>query len=47
MTFIITSFNFIAKAIRNKSNEMKLNGTCANLTTFFIICKVLQYLNDF
>ena len=28
-------------------SEIKLNGTCANLTVFLFICKVVHYLNDF
>ena len=37
------SFNFIAKVSTNKKNEIKLDGTCANLTSSFLIYKVLKY----
>ena len=40
-------FNFIAKVSTNKYSEIKLHGTCANLTVFFVISKVVHYLNDF
>ena len=47
MAFMIGMFQFIAKVITNKQNEIKSNGTCANLIAFFLIYKVLWYFNDF
>ena len=40
-------FNFIGKVSTNKKSETKSRRTCANLTVFLIICKVVQCLNDF
>ena len=40
-------FNFVAKVSTNKPNEIKSNGTCANLRAFFLIYKILRYVNDF
>ena len=37
------SFNFIAKVSTNKKNKIKLDGTCVNLTSSFLIYKVLKY----
>ena len=40
-------FNFIAKVNVSRSIKMKLNGTRANLTVFFLIYNALYCLNDF
>ena len=40
-------FNSIAKVSTNKPNEIKSNGTCADLRAFFLIYKILRNFNDF
>ena len=47
MTFIIGIFNFIAKLSINKQNEKNPPETCANLTEFFLVNKIVYYLNEF
>ena len=43
----LAPFNFIGKVSTNKKSETKSRQTCANLTVFFLISKVVQCLNDF
>ena len=48
MPFIFDMFfKFIAKVSTNKWREIELNSTSANLTIFFLIYKVVHYLNEF
>ena len=46
MTFIIGTFQSHCKSERNQS-EIKSHRIYANLTVFFLIYKVVLYLNDF
>ena len=46
MAFLIDILIFILKGKTNKLRPIKLNGTCANLTLFFLIYKVVHGLND-
>ena len=45
--YIWLFFKFIAKVSTNKWREIELNSTSANLTIFFLIYKVVHYLNEF
>ena len=41
---------FVTKVNLNNANEIKsyiFHGTCSNLTSFFIVYKILKYFNDF
>ena len=44
MTFIIGSSQPDCKS---EHNQVKSHGTCGNLTVYFLIYKVVHYLNDF
>ena len=37
----------ISKHFNDMLSEIKSHGTCANLAVFFLIYKVVYYLNDF
>ena len=46
MTSIIGTFQSHFKSEHNQESEIKSHGTFANLTVFFLIYKVVHYLND-
>ena len=43
MNVIIDIFQFHFKSEQKQVNEIKSNGTCSNLTLFFLIYKVVTF----